>query len=104
MTMYEIFKIKDRIDTALQEIDKQSNLKVIVYNRQNECYPFLIQKDTQLYNIMQVLDSANVIDKCNVDDLFKKLNFTKVNGYTFEINDFNNIDSRLKQIIVGICV
>jgi hypothetical protein len=53
---------------------------------------------------MQGLDSANVIDKCNVDDVFKKLNFTKVNGYTFEINDFNNIDSRLKQIIVGICV
>ena len=49
-------------------------------------------------------NTVHTIDKCNEDDLFRKLNLVRVNKITFELNDFKGIDSNLRRLIVGICV
>ena len=104
MTIYEIFQIKNRLDTALKEIDKQAIIKMTFYNYDNACFPFYLKSETELYDALQLLNTVHTIDKCNEDDLFRKLNLVRVNKITFELNDFKGIDSNLKRLIVGICV
>ena len=104
MTISEIFQIKDRLDKALREIDQQSKIKLIFYNTDNECLPFYIRQENDLFRVLHILDVANFIDKGNADDLFRKMDFVSLTKSTFELTDFKRIDSRLKKVMVGILV
>jgi len=104
MTIYEILQRKSKLDAALDDFGKISKLNVTFYNNSNECMPFTVVKENDLYYIMDVLDRANFIDHGNADDLFKKLNFSVVNKLQYEITKLDNVDSHLRKVLVGFVI
>ena len=104
MTIYEILQRKSKLDAVLDDFGKISKLNITFYNTSNECFPFSVVKENDLFYIMETLDRAGFIDHGNADDLFKKLNFSVVNKLKYEITKLDNVDSHLRKVLVGFVI